>query len=196
VRAGFAGDEPAARSSLVAEDPRERTLALSALVRMGRATAADLAAALGDHDPTVRRRALQLLPRAALDRDDRPDLLPHLPDPDDRVTEMAAFAAGELVDVGDDVVAALAAVATGHEDALCRESAVAALGAVGDPAGRAAVLEATTDRANVRRRATLALAAFEGEEVEAALARLATDRDLQVRQAAEDLLAVTEGTEL
>jgi HEAT repeat protein len=58
------------------------------------------------------------------------------------------------------------------------------------------VLEATTDRANVRRRATLALAAFDGDEVEAALARLATDRDLQVRQAAEDLLAVTEGTEL
>jgi hypothetical protein len=40
----------------------------------------------------------------------------------------------------------------------------------------------------VRRRAVLALSAFDGPEVEAALERLAADRDRQVRQAAEDLL--------
>ena len=34
----------------------------------------------------------------------------------------------------------------------------------------------------------LALSAFDGPEVEAALAKLAADRDRQVRQAAEDLL--------
>ena len=196
VRAGFEGDEESARSSLFAADPRERALALSALVRMGRATGADVAAGLADADPVVRRRSLQLLPRAGLAPDDQPDLLAHLPDPDDRVTEMAAFAAGELVDVEPEVVAAVAALATTHHDALCRESAVAALGAIGDPAGLPAVLDATSDRANVRRRAALALAAFEGDEVEAALGRLVTDRDLQVRQAAEDLLAVTDGTEL
>ena len=69
-----------------------------------------------------------------------------------------------------------------------RETAVAALGSLGDAAGLPAVLAATTDVATVRRRAVLALAAFEGPEVEAALPRLAEDRDRQVRQAAEDLL--------
>jgi HEAT repeat protein len=39
----------------------------------------------------------------------------------------------------------------------------------------------------VRRRAVLALAPFGGAEVEAALARARTDRDWQVRQAAEDI---------
>jgi uncharacterized membrane protein len=36
----------------------------------------------------------------------------------------------------------------------------------------------------------LALAAFDGPEVTEALERLAQDRDLQVRQAAEDQLAI------
>ncbi len=79
--------------------------------------------------------------------------------------------------------------ARAHADALVREAAVAALGAIGDPDGLAAVLAATTDKATVRRRAVLALAAFEGPEVEAALERAREDRDAQVRQAAEDLLA-------
>jgi len=39
----------------------------------------------------------------------------------------------------------------------------------------------------IRRRAVLALAAFEGPEVEAAIERALTDTDWQVRQAAEDL---------
>jgi HEAT repeat protein len=68
-----------------------------------------------------------------------------------------------------------------------REAAVAALGAIGDPAGLAAVLAATRDRATVRRRAVLALAPFDGPGVDAALERARTDRDWQVRQAAEDL---------
>jgi len=65
---------------------------------------------------------------------------------------------------------------------------VAALGALGDPTGLSAVLAATTDKPAVRRRAVLALAAFDGPEVEAALRRALGDRDRQVRQAAEDLL--------
>ena len=64
---------------------------------------------------------------------------------------------------------------------------MAALGAIGDESGLPAILAATRDRATVRRRAVLALAAFTGPEVEEALERAATDRDLQVRQAAEDL---------
>ena len=69
-----------------------------------------------------------------------------------------------------------------------REAAIAALGAAGDPAGLAAVLAGCADKPAIRRRAVLALAAFDGPEVEAALARALEDPDWQVRQAAEDLL--------
>ena len=65
---------------------------------------------------------------------------------------------------------------------------MAALGAVGDRRGLAAILAATGDRPAVRRRAVLALAPFEGPEVDQALERARLDRDWQVRQAAEDLL--------
>jgi HEAT repeat protein len=81
----------------------------------------------------------------------------------------------------------VAGVTTDHEDPLCREAAVAALGAIGDPAGLPAILAATTDRPAVRRRAVLALAPYAGPEVDAALARAHHDRDWQVRQAAEDV---------
>ena len=80
----------------------------------------------------------------------------------------------------------LVPVATEHDDPLVRESAIAALGALGDPAGLPAVLAGCSDKPAIRRRAVLALAAFEGETVEAALSR-AEDPDWQVRQAAEDL---------
>ena len=73
--------------------------------------------------------------------------------------------------------------------AVCREAAVAALGAVGNRGGLAAVLAAASgDRPAVRRRAVVALAAFDGPEVDAALRAALEDRDWQVRQAAEDLL--------
>jgi HEAT repeat protein len=79
-------------------------------------------------------------------------------------------------------------VATFHSDPLVREAAVAALGALGDPDGLEAVLAACRDKAPIRRRAVLALAAFEGPEVDAALRAALDDRDWQTRQAAEDLL--------
>ncbi|MCA1657380.1 MAG: HEAT repeat domain-containing protein, partial [Actinobacteria bacterium] len=91
------------------------------------------------------------------------------------------------------VVGALAAMAAGHDDPLCREAAVAALGALGDERGLPAILAATTDKPAIRRRAVIALAPFEGPEVEAALERAKADRDWQVRQAAEDLLAAGAG---
>ena len=49
------------------------------------------------------------------------------------------------------------------------------------------MLAACADRPAVRRRAVLALAAFDGPEVEAALAAALEDPDWQTRQAAEDL---------
>nr|MDQ3293800.1 HEAT repeat domain-containing protein [Actinomycetota bacterium] len=71
---------------------------------------------------------------------------------------------------------------------LVREAAVAALGSLGDERGLEAVLAGCHDIATIRRRAVLALAAFDGPAVEAMLRDLSTDRDRQVRQAAEDLL--------
>ena len=82
--------------------------------------------------------------------------------------------------------------ATTHPDPLVREAAVAALGAQGDPSTLPAVLAACADKPAIRRRAVLALAAFEGEEVESRLHAALADPDWQVRQAAEDLLAVTQ----
>ena len=64
---------------------------------------------------------------------------------------------------------------------------MAALGSLGDPAGLPAILAGTKDKATVRRRAVIALAPFDGPEVDAALDAAQTDRDWQVRQAAEDL---------
>ena len=100
---------------------------------------------------------------------------------------MAAWAAGERQPPEPGTVAVLVSLATAHEDALVREAAVAALGAIGDEAGLPAILAATHDKATVRRRAVLALAPFEGDEVDEALERARADRDWQVRQAAEDL---------
>ena len=72
--------------------------------------------------------------------------------------------------------------------ALVREAAVAALGSIGDERGLAAILAGTQDKPAIRRRAVLALAPFEGHEVDEALARARNKiRDWQVRQAAEHL---------
>jgi HEAT repeat protein len=113
-----------------------------------------------------------------------------LADPEPLVAESAAWALGEIEWTGRTrarVVGALAAVARTHPDPLVRESAVAALGAIGDAAGLPAILAACEDRPAIRRRAVLALAPFDGPEVDAALAHALTDSDWQVRQAAEDL---------
>jgi HEAT repeat protein len=133
----------------------------------------------------VRARAAELT--ADLPGDVDPPLVPILDDGDPAVVEAAAWASGERRPPEPGVVAALAAVTTGHDDPICREAAVAALGAIGDPVGLPAVLAATTDRPAIRRRAVLALAPFAGPDVEAALERALADRDWQVRQAAEDV---------
>ena len=67
---------------------------------------------------------------------------------------------------------------------------MAALGAIGDRGGLPAVLAALDDKPAVRRRAAVALAAFEGPDVDRALRKCLEDRDWQVRQVAEDLLAL------
>jgi HEAT repeat protein len=183
--AGHQGDAATARSFLEDPVPSVRATALGALARARSLAAADLVAALADPSVVVRARAAELA--AGLPGDADPALAPVLGDADAAVVEAAAWASGERRPPEAGVVAALAAVTTGHDDPLCREAAVAALGAIGDPAGLPAILAATTDRPAVRRRAVLALAPFDGPDVEAALVRALTDRDWQVRQAAEDV---------
>lgn len=195
VEAGYRGDLGTLAVAMESDDPRHRELALSGLARAGALDADTLRAALADPDPSVRRRAAQQWASVDLPDDSLPPLLALLPDSDDTVTEMACFAAGERRGAAPAVVEALAHIATDHRDHLCREAAVAALGSLGDPGGRAAVLSACSDRATVRRRAVLALAAFEGPEVESMLQQLSGDRDLQVRQSAEDLLSITPAEE-
>ncbi|MBK9179510.1 MAG: HEAT repeat domain-containing protein [Acidimicrobiales bacterium] len=183
ARAGHRGPPADAEALLDDPDPGVRATALAALARLGALREAHLAAALADPHPAVRRRAARV---ATTHRGG--SLVALLDDPDPTVVEAAAWACGERRPVEPGTVPRLGALATGHDDALVREAAVAALGAIGDPDGLPAVLAATRDRATVRRRAVIALAPFEGPEVDAALERARADRDWQVRQAAEDLV--------
>lgn len=186
--AGHRGDAATARSFLHDPDDTVRATALGALLRAHHLTTPDLTAALADPSATVRSRAVELVAELGGGGPAGPvPLVPLLQDPDPTVVEVAAWALGEREEAEPGSVAALAHLATTADDALVRESAVAALGSLGDPAGLPAILTATTDKATVRRRAVIALAPFEGDEVEAALQRALTDRDWQVRQAAEDL---------
>ena len=187
---GHEGTVDLARRLLEHPDAGTRATALAALSRMGRVETAALRVALADPSPVVRRRATVL----AIDHPDV-SLIPLLGDVDDTVVEAAAYACGERQPAEPGVVAALATVATDHGDGLCREAAVAALGALGDESGLAAILAATRDRATVRRRAVIALAPFAGPEVDAALTRARADRDWQVRQTAEDIGAAASSPE-
>jgi HEAT repeat protein len=150
---------------------------------------AEIVAGLVDAAPEVRRRACEVAARAG--STEVAAIVALLGDEDATVVEVAAWAVGELGEhdrLPTTAVPALAGVAVGHEDALAREAAVAALGALADPLGLPAILTATHDKPAVRRRAVLALAAFEGPDVDEALARAREDRDWQVRDAAELLL--------
>jgi HEAT repeat protein len=181
--AGHTGDVETARQALHDPASSVRATAFGALDRLGALTRDDWSAAAADADPDVRRRAAELAARPS-----GPPLGDLLVDPEASVVEVAAWACGEQGHVTEPVLQRLVELAEGHDDALVREAAVAALGALGDEAGLPAILRATGDKATVRRRAVLALAPFDGDDITAALERARTDRDWQVRQAAEDLL--------
>jgi HEAT repeat protein len=180
--AGHTGDETTARDALTHDDPVARELALAALDRLGVLTDDEVRTALGDPEMPVRRRSVLIAAS-------RPsiDLLASLRDPATEVAEAAAWAAGEHAEVDDTVLTELVALAGEADDPLVREAAVAALGAIGDERGLGAILQACTDKPAIRRRAVLALAPFEGPEVDLAIAAARTDRDWQVRQAADDI---------
>ena len=214
VLAGHRGDRDAAWRLAAHRDPAVRAAAYGALARTGALDVDALRRAFDDGDAAVRRRACLLAGRMASSRtelvgaDRIEDVVAALTDRalgdrDASVVEVAAWALGEAGGrCGPAAVSALVHVAH-HPDALCRESAVAALGAVGDPDGLDTVLGALDDSAPVRRRAAVALAAFDDRRADDALRRCREDRDWQVRQIAEDLLgdeaetlSVDEGREL
>jgi len=186
--AGHTGDAELARGALDDADPASRELALGALDRLGDLGDDELMAATTDPVPSVRRRAAELAAS-------RPwlDLIALLDDVDSNVVEMTAWSCGEHEDVTADVLLRLIHLAGAASVPLVREACVAALGAIGDERGLPAILNGCSDTPAIRRRAVLALAPFEGDEVDAAIDSALADRDWQVRQAAEDLRRAATG---
>ena len=187
-----------ARAGMADSEPSVRATAIGALARLGDLTAADIERAAADPASEVRRRSAELA--APFGPPVAPVLTELLGDRKADVVEAACFGLGELGGgAGETEIDALAAVSRDHTDPLCREAAVAAIGAivaaglaatpdqVPSTAGRTAVLAAMADKPAVRRRAVLALTPFDGPDVDAALEAALSDRDWQVRQAAEDL---------
>lgn len=189
--AGHRSDEVSARRALSHDAPEVKASGLAALARMGRASMVDLSRALADQSPVVRRRAADEVGRLKI-ADLAAVLGQVLLDSDPTVVEAAAHALGELGEKAGGEVGPLCATAAEHPDALCREAAVAALGCLGSEVALPTVLRACSDKPAIRRRAVTALAAFDSPEAELALQRATKDSDWQVRQAAEDLLRLTE----
>ena len=88
-------------------------------------------------------------------------------------------------------VQTLCVTARKHADSLCRESAVAALGAIGCPESLPTILDAMSDRAAIRRRAVIALAAFDGDDANETIVAALDDRDWQVRDIAMALTSTS-----
>ena len=167
-------------------------MALNAVLQLDLDAEENIFHALSDENQNVRRRALELVVKLPSSQKQIDQTLLLLKDPSSFVVEMACWVIGEIGDTYRDtaqLVDEINTVVSEHEDSLCREAAVACLGSLGHSDGLPAILAALEDKPNVRRRATLALAPFEGPEVDEALKRKLEDRDLQTRQAAEDLLS-------
>lgn len=165
-----------------AADPDEqvRARAVRAILKAGRSELLNLDELVHDQAASVRKTFAETChPVVDLYLEDL------LRDTDASVVEAASFAAGELVSTR--VTTLLIEIASNHQEPLCREAAVAALGVIGDPDTLDVVIEALSDKTYIRRRAVVALSAFEGPKVESALKRAMLDRDPQVRQLAEDL---------
>ena len=187
VMAAYNGNVALAVSAANAPDPKLRISALLVLHKLDRLIPEMLGVALTDSEPSVRRYACELAasyPGVSLSS--------ALEDSDPFVVEMALWALGERED--ETGTAKICAIAANHPESLVREAAVACLGAIGDENGLETILGALNDKPNVRRRAVIALSAFEGEQVTEALRSATSDRDWQTRQIAEDLLEITEGS--
>ena len=183
------GDEGAAGGARATRRPAVRATALGALARAGRLEPDRRGErAFEDPAPEVRARAVEVAiglgPAAAA------GVRRALGDGDARVVEAGCFALGELGSErgADGGVEALAGVGRDHPDPLCREAAVAALGAIGDPAGLPAIL--VGHRATSRPCGGGPCWPWRPSTVPRWRRRSSgpcADRDWQVRQAAEDL---------
>jgi len=183
IQAGFTGDAVLARAGLVQNEALIRASALRALHRMGQLTSDDLSACISDIDADVRRTVVELSAQFS-----EVEIYHLVNDTDLFVAEMTAWALGERTTITDVEIEMLIQQTTEHAEPVVREACAAALGSLGDERGLQAILSACTDKPAVRRRAILALAAFEGDEVDAALTAALEDKDWQVRQNAEDLI--------
>lgn len=182
VECGFTGDEARARRMAHDSSPKVRAAALGALRRLDALSSTEVASAAADPSSLVRRTLCELVPAGS-----GQTLLAMLDDPDARVVEAAAFALGELE--WPRATVRLCSLAAHHTDPLCREAAVASLGAIGDPRAKDVLLAALQDVAAIRRRAVIALSRYDGPDVHEAIRARLEDRDWQVRQAAEELRA-------
>jgi HEAT repeat protein len=172
--------------TLHSPDARHRVLALRGLVRLSLMTTDLWREVLADRDVDVRRDALQQLAHAELEDTGVLDHVIALLDEEDAlVVDAAAFALGEHLYVP--AVLPLCVTAAEHEDARCRESAIASLGAIGDDRARATIIAALQDKPPIRRRAVVALSNFEGPDIDAALEEAGEDKDWQVRSAVAQL---------
>lgn len=163
-------------------EPDVRATALRVLDNEGKLEKSIVERSLSDSAFKVRNALAYLISRNR----DIP-AMKFLLDEDAEIVEIACWGVGERGDASAEVLDVLQSITESHSDSLCRESAVAALGALGDEKALGSILKAVEDIATVRRRAVLALAPFDGPEVELAIAKALEDRDWQVRQAAEDI---------
>ncbi len=122
VVAGHRGDAATAARLLDDDDAAVRATALGALARCDALQVDQVRRALRDEAAVVRCRAAELAPPEV-------ELVGLLSDADASVVEVAAAALGER-DRDATPVAELCRVARHHDEPLCRESAVAALGAI------------------------------------------------------------------
>jgi HEAT repeat protein len=189
VRAGFAnGNDGVAllRTYVKDGDVRRRVLALRGLVRRSLMTDQLWRDSFSDDEPTMRREAVQQFAYVTdVDTTLLDTVSSMLADSDDLVAEGAAFALGEHNYT--EAVDPLCVAARTHDDARVREAAIAALGVLGDDRARSTIIEALSDKAPIRRRAIVALANYEGPDIEAALDGAGEDRDWQVRAAVTQL---------
>ncbi len=175
-------DETSVRKFCDSIYPELRATSLSALVNMRKATEDDGRRAISDTSSIVQRRACELAPHLP-----GANYLSLLLKQDHLVTEAACFALGEVRD--QQAVEELIAIASKHRDALCRESAVAALGALGNKVALPQLIKSLDDSAPIRRRAVLALSVFiDNDAAIAAIRSRSDDKDWQVRQIVENIL--------
>lgn len=165
--------------------PRARVIAMRGLARLDELSVVEWSLLLSDPDSEVRRETLSEIGSRGTCPVPTDLLCTGLSDEDPLVAEAAAFALGECAVV--EAESALIAMVQSHDDARCRETAVVSLGLLGLDSSRNAIIGALDDKPTVRRRAVVALANFDGDDIEAALDRAAEDRDWQVRSAVEQL---------